>query len=81
MVKPANDSRTNSRLKREGVQDERFERANYDPKMKRVPMRIGKVKIGKRFQKMLTSDEFSTVRQVDQYGRKAAKDTNNEDMR
>lgn len=53
--------------------DPRFARASYDPKFMAPSSKLTKVKIDKRFNKMLKDPEFNATTEIDRYGRKVDK--------
>jgi len=56
----------------------RFAKAQYDPKFMAPSAKITKVKIDKRFSKMMNDPSFKNTSSIDRYGRKInAKETNN----
>lgn len=60
-------------------EDSRFAKASYDPKFMAPSQKITKVKIDKRFNKMMNDPAFQNQSTIDRYGRKInPKDVNNE---
>lgn len=51
------------------TQDKRFKAMDYDPKFAAPSKNIGKVKIDKRFSKMMDDPQFKISTAVDKYGR------------
>lgn len=51
--------------------DQRFKAMSYDPKFVAPNAKMLKVKIDKRFSKMMTNPEFKVSSAVDKYGREA----------
>lgn len=51
------------------MEDNRFSKAAYDPKFMAPSSKMTKVKIDKRFSKMLKDPSFNSLSGIDRYGR------------
>ena len=68
---------TKEKQKPEKKKDERFGSASYDPKFAPVHENISKVKIDRRFKKMLTDPKFKISSSTDKYGKKQSDEKQN----
>ncbi|ORX62066.1 hypothetical protein DM01DRAFT_320251 [Hesseltinella vesiculosa] len=68
---------------KEEIHDPRFQRVHNDPRFLRAKKRDTKVKIDKRFQAMLTSNDFAggSDRVVDKYGRQLESESTKKEMK
>lgn len=68
-------------LNKPAKSDDRFLKAAYDPKFLAPSSKITKVKIDKRFTKMMSDPSFKSSSTIDRYGRKVNTDEANNELK